>query len=195
MRLHRVIKSIPYRGICGRKLRYRMNATTCRRLSFYRDSLFIGAYFPTSYPPLWLLYFSFLISYILNVHESAENLYHAISTVFTPAVLSFHKFLRCALRLSRSHVLSRCVQLIAVTFSGHIFDLKGVPVSSDLGAVWSAAFIVRTGGDSPIKGTFVYLSVPISMYKSDQARRFIALPNVVKCSPRDTHGEAGPFRS
>jgi len=27
------------------------------------------------------------------------------------------------------------------------------------------------------------------MCKSDQARRFIALPNVVKCSPRDTHGK------
>lgn len=60
------------------------------------------------------------------------------------------------------------------TFSGHISNLKGAAVSGDLGGEWSAAFIVRTGGDSPIKGTFVYLSAPISMYKSVRVARFMA---------------------
>lgn len=84
MWLHRVIKSIPYRSICGRKLRYRMNATW-RRLSFYSDSLFKGAYslrcifssfvyFPILYFfVLFLIYFCF-ISYILNVHDGTEKL-------------------------------------------------------------------------------------------------------------------------
>lgn len=139
MRLHRVIKSIPYRGICGRKLRYRMNATTWRRLSFYRDSLFIGAYSsPCRILSFFVaLIFLCLISHILNVHteEGTENLYitqYRFSHL--PKSLSC-KFLRCALCPSRNHAPSCRVQLIAVTFSGHIFYLKGIPVNCDLGAV------------------------------------------------------------
>lgn len=193
MWLHRVIKSIPYHGICGRKLRYRMNATTWHRLSFYRDSLFIEAYSSTYLVLLpWLLYFFVLFLTFLKCTWGYKKLICNI-VLFAPAEASY-KFLRYALCLSWNHVPSRTV-VIVITFSGHIFYLKGLLVSSDLGAVWSAAFIVYTGGDSPIKGTFVYLSVSISMHKSGQARRFIALPNVVKRSPRDTHREAGSFRS
>lgn len=165
-----------------------------RRLSFYRDSFFIEVYSPhIVFLPRDCLIFLCLVSHTLNVHAGTENIYITQYRCFRTCRSLAQVSSLCVTSLAKSR--SRYVQVIVVTFSGHIFDLKGVPVSSDLGAVWSAAFIVRTGGDSPIKGTFVYLNVPISMHKSDRARRFIALPNVVKRPPRDTHGEAGPFCS
>lgn len=150
---------------------------------FHRRSLFYSPLFVALFCSFILFFFFFQFKYTGNIVNlritGCSYLWHL------PQVS--YEFLRCTLYLLRNRVLSRCVQLIAVIFSGHNFYLKGVPVSSDLGTAWSAAFIVRTGGDSPIKGTFVYLSAPISMHKSDQARRFIAPPNVVKCLPRDTH--------
>lgn len=171
-----------YHSICGRKLRYWINVTTRAFILFYFywDLFFFVA----------LVCLCFV--YILNVWGYGKLTYHSIS-LFLHLPKSYTSFF-IARYVFREITFSRAAySWYLVTFSGHIFDLKGVPVSSDLGAVWSAAFIVHAGENSPIKGTFVYLSVPISMHKSDQARRFIALPNVVK--RRDTHGEAGPFRS
>lgn len=146
-------------------------------------------FFHVSCSPSWLLYF-FVLFLIFQIYTRVQK------TLYVRSLFSHlpHMSFFVARYTSREITFSR-VQLIVVTFSSHIFYLKGVLVSSDLGAAWSATFIVHTGGDSPIKDTFVYLSVPISMHKSGQARRFIALPNVVKHPSRDTHREAGSFRS
>jgi len=154
--------------------------------SFYTCSFFIGVYCFTCLCS-WLILFFYSFFFQFKYTGNIVNLRITGCSYLWHLPQVSYEFLRCTLYLLRNRVLSRCVQLIAVIFSGHNFYLKGVPVSSDLGTAWSAAFIVRTGGDSPIKGTFVYLSAPISMHKSDQARRFIAPPNVVKCLPRDTH--------